>query len=330
MFMARAGGRRRPWHVAREEGNLLDVLLDSVDVAVVACGVDGHPTHINRRAVELMSMDGSAGSDPDSWIEQVWPRTPDGRRLSLEELPIVRALGGEVVRDFDMLVQIPRGDVLMSTTANPLYDEKGTQLGAVAVFADVTEQRARESSVREELRTLDLVHGVEEALAAGRMLIYAQPIIDLATDATLMEELLLRMRSHDGAIVGPATFLAAAERHGGVTAVDEWVFEQATKIAAGGRAVTVNVSAQTVVRSSFVQAAESSLERNGAEPALITFEITETAVISDIVGATRFADRLQAIGCHFALDDFGTGYAALTYLKHLPLSLPEDRRGLRP
>jgi EAL domain-containing protein (putative c-di-GMP-specific phosphodiesterase class I) len=320
MFTARRGGRRRMRQMTREDGNLLDVLLDSVEVAVVACGVDGHPTHINRRAVALMGMDGSAGTDPDTWIEQVWPRTPEGHRLSLSELPIVRALQGEVVRDVDLLIRTARGDVLMSTTANPIYDREGGRLGAVAVFADVTEQRARESRVREELRTLDLVHGVREALAEGRLLIYAQPIIDLATGETILSELLLRLRSRDGAIVGPADLLAAAERHGTVTAIDEWVFEQAAKIAASGRAVTVNVSAQTVVRSAFAEVAERALERNRAAPSLITLEITETAVVSDIVGAARFADRLEAIGCRFALDDFGTGYAALTYLKHLPLS----------
>ncbi|HEV3033698.1 MAG TPA: EAL domain-containing protein [Solirubrobacteraceae bacterium] len=311
---------RRVRRLIRGEGNLLDVLLDSVDVAVVACGPDGHPTHVNRRAVELMGMDGSAGSHPDTWIEQVWPRTPEGRKLALDELPIVRALQGEVVRDVDLLVRTPHGDVLMSTTANPVCDERGARLGAVAVFADVTEQRAREARVREELRTLGLVHGVQEALAAGRLLLYAQPIIDLAAKETLLEELLLRMRSRGGAIVGPGELLAAAERHGTATAIDEWVFERATKIAASGRAVTVNVSAQTVVCSSFVEFAERALDRNGAPPSLITFEITETAVISDIVGATRFANRLEAIGCRFALDDFGTGYAALTYLKHIPFS----------
>lgn len=317
---ARRGRWRRISRLLREEGDLLAVILDSVEVGVVACGPDGHPTHINRRAVELMGMDGSNGSDPDTWIEQVGPRTPEGRQLALSELPIVRALQGEVVRDVDLLVRTPRGDVLMSTTANPVYDERGISLGAVAVLADVTEQRAREALVREELQTLDLVHSVHEALTADRLLLYAQPIIDLAAGETILEELLLRMRSRDGAIVGPAALLAAAERHGTVTAIDEWVFEQATRIAAGGRAVTVNVSAQTVGRSSFVEVAERALERNGAPPSLITFEITETAVISDIVGATRFASRLEAIGCHFALDDFGTGYAALTYLKHIPFS----------
>ena len=113
------------------------------------------------------------------------PRTPDGRQLELSELPIVRALQGEVVRDVDLLVRTAHGDVLMSTTANPVYDQRGASLGAVAVFADVTEQRAREASIQEELRALDLVHGAQEALAEGRLLIYAQPIIELASGETI-------------------------------------------------------------------------------------------------------------------------------------------------
>jgi EAL domain-containing protein (putative c-di-GMP-specific phosphodiesterase class I) len=83
--------------------------------------------------------------------------------------------------------------------------------------------------------------------------------------------------------------------------------------------VTVNVSAHTVGRTSFLQTVEDTLRHHGVEPWQITFEITETAVVADIIGATRFAERLDAIGCQFALDDFGTGYAALTYLKHLPI-----------
>ena len=312
----RLRGRRR---AQRDEGNLLEILLDCVEVAVVACGADGHPTHINRRAIELMGMDGSAGTDPDTWVEQVWPRTPEGRQLALEELPIVRALQGETVRDVDLLLHTPRGELLMSTTANPVCDRAGTRLGAVAVFADVTERRAQEARIREELDMLDLAHGLAHLAAAGRLLLYAQPIIDLANGETILSELLLRLRSREGTVTGPADLLAAAERHGTVTELDEWVFEQATRIAATGQAVTVNVSAQTVVRSSFVEFAEVALQRNAAPGSLITFEITETAVVSDIVGATRFADRLEAIGCRFALDDFGTGYAALTYLKHLPL-----------
>jgi EAL domain-containing protein (putative c-di-GMP-specific phosphodiesterase class I) len=314
-----AGWLGRTRRRLREERNLLDVLLDSLDVAVVACSTDGQVTHLNRRAIELMGMDGSAGSDPDTWLERVSPRTPAGLELSFEELPIVRALKGEVARGVDMLVETGHGDVLMSTTANPVYNDQDIQIGAVAVFADVTEQRAREAEMREELRAMDLAVDMEEAIAAGDLVLYAQPIIDLATGQTVLEELLLRVRSRDGTFVSPCQFLEVAERYGTVAAVDEWVFRQAARAAATGRPVTVNVSARTIGRSSFLELIETTLERDGVEPRLITFEITETVVISDILAAARFTDRLEAIGCRFALDDFGTGYAPLTYLKYLPV-----------
>jgi PAS domain S-box-containing protein len=320
MAMAFLDGRlRRTRQLLRRERNLLEVLLDSVDVAIIACGADGELTHINRGAIELMGMDGSSGVGSNTWIEQVWPRTPQGLPLTLPDLPIVRALRGEVVRNVDLRIKTARGDRLMSTSANPVLDARGGGIGAVAVFADVTERRTREAQIREELRDVGLVVEVQDAIAAGRLLMYAQPIVDLATGTTVLEELLLRMRSQDGAIIGPGVFLEAAERRGNITALDEWVFTQAARVAASGRAVTVNVSARTVGRPSFLQVVEDTLEQHGVNPSQITFEITETAIVADIISATRFAERLAAIGCQFALDDFGTGYAALTYLKHLPI-----------
>jgi EAL domain-containing protein (putative c-di-GMP-specific phosphodiesterase class I) len=303
-----------------EERKLLDVLLDSLDVAVVACGPEGQLTRLNRRAVELMGMDGSTGSDPATWTERVLPRTAQGLPLSFEELPIVRALRGDVARGVDMLVRTRGGgDALMSTTANPVYNDKGIQIGAVAVFTDVTEQRARQAEMRDELQAANLAVGIEEAIAAGDLVLYAQPVIDLATGETVLEELLLRVRTRDGTFVSPCRFLEIAERYGTVTRVDEWVFLQAVQVATAGRPVNVNVSARTIGRSSFLDLVETTLAHDGVEPYLITFEITETTVISDIVAAVRFTDRLEAIGCQFALDDFGTGYAPLTYLKHLPV-----------
>jgi EAL domain-containing protein (putative c-di-GMP-specific phosphodiesterase class I) len=303
----------------REERNLLDVLLDSLEVAVVACDRGGQLTHVNRRAVELMGMDGSTDSDPSVWCERVLPRTPEGLPLTLSELPIVRALHGEVARGVDMLVQTGHGDVLMSTSANPVYNDDEIQIGAVAVFADVTEQRAREAEMREELRAVNFAVDIEDAIAAGDLVLYAQPVVDLTSGETVVEELLLRVRSRDGMFVSPSQFLEVAERYGTVAGVDEWVFQQGVRVAAAGRPVAINVSARTIGRPAFLDLVETTLERDGVEPWLVTFEITETTVISDIVGAARFTERLAKLGCCFALDDFGTGYAPLTYLKHLPV-----------
>ena len=65
---------------------------------------------------------------------------------------------------------------------------------------------------------------------------------------------------------------------------------------------------------------EQELERAGADPSHLVFEITETAAAQDLGQARRLAERLADVGCGFALDDFGTGYGSFTYLKHLPVS----------
>ena len=200
-----------------------------------------------------------------------------------------------------------------------MYDEKGRRRGAVAVFDDVTEQRTREVQVHAELRDMGVALEVEEAIDAGRLLLHSQPIVDIVSGETALEELLVRLRSPSGKIAGPAAFLGAAERHSTIIALDRWVFQQAAQIAARRRAVTVNVSARTVATLSFLEVVDRTIRRSGIDPSLITFEITETAIVSDVVKAARFAERLEAIGCHIALDDFGSGYAAFTCLKHLPI-----------
>jgi EAL domain-containing protein (putative c-di-GMP-specific phosphodiesterase class I) len=310
------------WHARRslrEERNLLDVLLDSVEVAIIACAPNGRITHANRRSRELMNGACSTGTEPEAWLEQVRPRTDSGLLMSLEDLPLMRALRGETVRELDVLVRCGPGDLLLTISANPVEDEKGGQLGAVLLFEDVTERRGQQERVREALRDVGFAVGIEEAIDAGHLLLYSQPIVEIVSGETAFEELLLRMRSPDGTVAGPSGFLASAEYHNTITTLDRWVFEQAAQIAAEGRPVSVNVSARTVGMSSFLEVVEHTLAHNGVEPSFITFEITETAVVADIVQASRFADRLDAIGCHFALDDFGTGFAAFTYLKHLPI-----------
>jgi EAL domain-containing protein (putative c-di-GMP-specific phosphodiesterase class I) len=161
---------------------------------------------------------------------------------------------------------------------------------------------------------------LEELLSAERLTLFAQPVCDVATGDVAFEELLLRIRRSDGGLTGPRGVLDEAERTGTVTEIDKWVLGEAIGLAAGGRALSVNVSARSLNDGAFSVRIDELLGSRDVDPSLLTFEITETALMTDLIQAARFAERLEAQGCRFALDDFGTGYAALTYLKHLPVS----------
>jgi EAL domain-containing protein (putative c-di-GMP-specific phosphodiesterase class I) len=54
-------------------------------------------------------------------------------------------------------------------------------------------------------------------------------------------------------------------------------------------------------------------------PELITFELTESGVMSDPQKALPILRELHSLGVGLAVDDFGTGYSSLAYLRQLPV-----------
>lgn len=158
-----------------------------------------------------------------------------------------------------------------------------------------------------------------EALAEKRLVLHAQPIVDVATGRVVKEEVLIRMIGEDGGLVPPADFLPAAEEHGLIRELDRWVVAEAARLASPGRPISINVSGKSVGDPALLQAVERAIAETGTDGRHLTFEITETALACDIGAAEEFTMRLAALGCGLALDDFGTGYASFTYLKRLPI-----------
>jgi PAS domain-containing protein len=144
-------GRRRAWQRLHDDRYLLDALLEGVGVAVVAWAGDGRLTHASRRAGELLGAECPLEGDPEAVIRALRPRTPSGIPLVREDLPSVRALQGEAVRGFDVLVSVRGEDLLLCAIANPVYDERGRRRGALVLLEDVTERRRDEARLRQTL-----------------------------------------------------------------------------------------------------------------------------------------------------------------------------------
>jgi len=137
-------------------------------------------------------------------------------------------------------------------------------------------------------------------------------------------ELLLRMRDEHGRIVEPASFLPAAERYRYSTKLDrrvvrlalQWLVENPDLLERLSMC-SINLSGHSISDNSFLCYLLEQLEDFAIPPSKLCFELTETATISNLVGANELIDELRGRGCQFALDDFGTGLSSFEYLKTL-------------
>jgi PAS domain S-box-containing protein len=223
---------------------------------------------------------------------------------------------GRHVRLEDHAYRCKNGSVLsVAISASPLLSGASVE-GAVIVFRDITEEKSERLRVKRELAALTWVGRIREALDENRMVLYSQPIVPLRGGQP-SEELLLRMVGRDGEIIGPDAFLGVAEKYGLITEIDQWVIKQATHLAATGRHVGANLSAESLVALDMLALIEHEIQQSGADPANLVFEITETAIMRDIEKCHAFARGIVALGCGIALDDFGTGFGTFTHVKKL-------------
>ncbi len=217
----------------------------------------------------------------------------------------------------------------VSLDAWPQFDHQRAD-GAMIIIRDISARRAEEDQRAEELEQLAWVGRTKDALDEGRLFLHAQPIVELATGAVISHELLLRMRDTAGRLVVAATFLPPVERHGLIGEIDSWVVSQAMRIAAAGHPVEVNLSAQSVADPGMLRRIDAAIRDSGADPRLVTFEVTETAIMQHMETAASFVNGLRGRGFGLSLDDFGTGYGSFTYLKRLPATkLKIDRQFIK-
>lgn len=234
------------------------------------------------------------------------------------EIRKVRAEGLCVRGDNEMFTCKDGSLLPVAYSAAPLFAGM-SGVGTVIVFRDITDEKAERLRVKRELDAITWVGRIREALDESRMVLYSQPIVPLRGGRP-SEELLIRMIGRHGELISPSSFLGVAEQYGLIIEVDRWVIGQAVDLAANGRHVGVNLSAESIASPDLLSFIRAELSRTGADPADLVFEITETALMSDIEKGHAFAHGIVRLGGSLALDDFGTGFGTFTHVKKLPIS----------
>ncbi|QJD29820.1 putative bifunctional diguanylate cyclase/phosphodiesterase [Methylococcus geothermalis] len=208
-------------------------------------------------------------------------------------------------------------DDLLKAADMAMYQAKAAGRNTVRAYAS-TMQAAAETR-------LTLERDMHAALERGEFQIYLQPQVD-GEGKTVGAEALLRWQHPTEGLLLPDKFIPLAEDTGLILPIGEWVFEQTCKesvrLSQAGHKLrlSANISPRRFQQPDFLERVLRILNRTGADPHSLIFEITEGLLVSDIDDAIAKMSALEQIGIRFSVDDFGTGYSSLAYLKRLPLS----------
>ncbi|MGB0971118.1 MAG: sensor domain-containing phosphodiesterase [Mycobacterium sp.] len=229
----------------------------------------------------------------------------------------VRTLTGESFFEEESIDPGPE-PIWFITQHFPLRNSGGEITELVTIRTDIThrkkiEQEAAERAVWDER--------ISSAIADGRLLVYSQPILDIATRRIVEEELLVRLRTVETAeILPPSEFVPQCEQYGLIPVIDRYMVARAIELACTDRHVCVNIAGQTIGDPQAMSEIFDSLTTAGPDVTnKIVFEITETTALAAPAIAKTFSQGMRDLGCRVALDDFGTGYGTFTDLRQLDL-----------
>jgi diguanylate cyclase (GGDEF)-like protein len=198
-----------------------------------------------------------------------------------------------------------------------MYSAKRAGGGTFRMFRSaLSDSMQRRVLLERELKT---------ALERNQLTLEYQPLLDRNGHLDGVEAL-LRWNNPEAGQVSPAEFIPIAEETGLITTIGEWVTRTACRNAARWLQqgydvplMAVNVSALQFADGKFTALVERILLECGLPPSRLELEITETALMDNLVGVIAQIGLLRRLGVRFAIDDFGTGYSSLSHLQNLPV-----------
>jgi len=164
-------------------------------------------------------------------------------------------------------------------------------------------------------------HDLRRAIDGEELSVRYQPIVDATSMQLVCVEALVRWEHPLLGTIMPDAFIQFAEEHGLIGDLGAWVLQTACKEALRwpGLRLAVNMSVLQLQDPAFVRRVKDILARTGFPAQRLELELTETAVMRNVVAAQKGLTALRAAGVRVALDDFGAGHSSLISLRRLSL-----------
>jgi EAL domain-containing protein (putative c-di-GMP-specific phosphodiesterase class I) len=213
--------------------------------------------------------------------------------------------------------------------------------------ADVAMYAAKESHTgwkfyapeldRNSVRKLSVLSDFRRALQHDEIVVYYQPIVDVAGATPRGAEALVRWDHPTLGLLAPGAFVSTIEQTGLIGPMTRQVLERAVDQCARWRQagrdlnVAVNLSVRNLLDRNLPLEIDRMLTLYGLPADALQLEITESMLMSDPERVMATLGRLNALGVRLSVDDFGTGYSSLANLRQMQFDeLKIDRSFVSP
>lgn len=176
----------------------------------------------------------------------------------------------------------------------------------------------------------DLASALKTALTRQELALFYQPQVSLRDGKLTAVEALLRWEHPELGLIAPTLLLPLAEESGCLTALTDWVLEQACSHARNwpDLPVAVNIAPAQLWQPDIVERVQAILTQTGLPPVQLELEVMESALAERSSQARRALHALRALGVRVVLDDYGVEGGSLSALNDVTFDKIKLERGI--
>jgi len=243
-----------------------------------------------------------------------------GKNECLAQLVLISGHDKGVLHSAEQLAQAHSLKVAASFTKPVQIDE------LQKLILKISQDTSSLDSVSGAIKTLPTVDELRRAISEKQLVLHYQPQVDVKTGELRGVEALVRWQHPERGLVFPDQFISLAEKNdliGDLTAnVIAMSIEQSREWQDRGLTtkISVNISSENITSLSLPEQLTDMLSHNQLDPTRLCLEVTESALMGELVTSLDILTRLRMKGFGLSIDDFGTGYSSLSQLHKIPFT----------